>query len=132
MRVVLFLSLFVFIESSFSFSYDLPLNMEVESKNVQLGCEGDKNELKILYISFVKENINFSVSTSRAIETEHCIDWIRDAKKILKKNKKVVIGSHSPGSVSDKTLVYFHPILKSEKECISYFLDDCPKKNHEK
>jgi len=116
----------------FGSDYMPPFTYSVDSKTVKVGCEGGKNDLKILYVNFIRENIKYSILTSRAIETEHCQDWIKEAKQILRKNKKVTIKTKNYGSISSDSVVYFHPIISGKNHCLSYFPIDCEaKKSHD-
>lgn len=98
----------------------------VESKNIKTTCVGDVKDHLIFSIDFKEFNISHKFLIMRGLDYETCIDLRARVKKVLKKNKKILLAGYS-GSNGNKPneLVYEWRFIKGKNSCVSYAMNFC-------
>ncbi len=103
---------------------------KVPSKNIYPVCEYNKkrgDETGIFFIDFKEKEITHTFLILRGIDPDSCKELERESLKLKKKNTFLELrGINGHDYPEEKNITWFWVFLKSEKHCVSYFVNDCP------
>lgn len=103
----------------------------VPSKAIFPVCEYNKkrgDETGIFFIDYKENEITHTFLILRGIDPDSCKELEWESLKLKKKNKVLELkGTHGHDYPEEKNITWFWVSLKSQKHCVSYFENDCPK-----
>lgn len=103
----------------------------VSSKAIFPVCEYDKkggDETGIFFIDYKEKEITHTFLILRGIVPSTCKRLERDSLTLKRKNSFLTLsGASGHDYPEEKNITWFWVSLKSQKHCVSYFENDCPK-----